>query len=255
MTVFFIIIISLFSLLGILIFLVKPAKKTADSFFETKLFAHRGCSAEGAAENSLSAFKAAASLGYGIELDVRLSKDGIPVVFHDRTLSRMCGDKRKLSGLTATEISALKLSDSNDGIPLLREILATLPNTPILCELKTDSLSDLSLCLPVAKLLENHSAPVAVQSFNPFALRKIKKIAPHILRGQLSGKEKNPVAFLLRSQLMNFLSRPHFVSYNINSREAFFLRLCRRIFGLRLLVWTSRDPKCADNADGIIFDC
>lgn len=255
MLVFFIIIISLFSLLGILIFLAKPAKANSAVFFETKVFAHRGCSLEGAPENSLSAFKAAALLGYGIELDVRLSKDGIPVVFHDRTLSRMCGDKRKLSSLTAAEISTLKLLKTDEGIPLLKDVLSSLPDTPILCELKTNSLHDLSSCLPVAKILETHPSAVAIQSFNPFVLRKFRKISPKILRGQLSGKGKNPVALLLRLQLMNFLSRPNFASYNINSRKTFFLRLCRRIFGLRLLLWTSRDPECAKNADGIILEC
>ena len=56
-------------------------------------YAHRGLfdNASDAPENSLLAFKKAVDAGYGIELDVQLSKDNQLVIFHDATLNRMCG--------------------------------------------------------------------------------------------------------------------------------------------------------------------
>jgi glycerophosphoryl diester phosphodiesterase len=54
-----------------------------------RVFAHRGV-AQAAPENTMGAFEAAAALGLGgIELDVRLTRDGIPVVFHDENLTRL----------------------------------------------------------------------------------------------------------------------------------------------------------------------
>ena len=56
-------------------------------------YAHRGLfdNDTAAPENSLAAIRKAVAAGYGIEFDVQLSKDDIPVVFHDGTLKRMCG--------------------------------------------------------------------------------------------------------------------------------------------------------------------
>ena len=65
-----------------------------NSFFEVP-FAHRGlhdCNESfgaGRPENSFAAFRAAISRGYGIEVDIQLSADGIPIVFHDRCLKRI----------------------------------------------------------------------------------------------------------------------------------------------------------------------
>ena len=253
MLIFFIIIIALILVLGILFFMVKPSKSRTSDFWKTKLFAHRGISNEIAPENSIAAFKNAADNGYGIELDVRLTRDSVPVVFHDRTLLRLCGDKRKISEVTTKELENLSLLGTSEGIPLLSEVVSLFPNTPLICEIKTDSLHSNSVCYPVAQILRKRSAPTAVQSFNPFALRIIKRLSPDLLRGQLAGREKNPVAFLLRSQLLNFISRPDFVSHNINSRSSLFLHVCRKLFGLRLILWGAKESTDTNNADGVIF--
>ena len=80
---------------GGFIYLVAPGKirKKQRSPFQNRNFAHRGLHKrdKSVPENSLAAFERAASYGYGIELDVQLSKDGQVVVFHDDTLNRVCG--------------------------------------------------------------------------------------------------------------------------------------------------------------------
>ena len=66
--------------------------------FELPLvWAHRGLHDAAKPENSLGAFRAAAERGLGSELDVRLTKDGVPVVFHDANTARMCGIDRTVA--------------------------------------------------------------------------------------------------------------------------------------------------------------
>ena len=84
------------------------------------LFAHRGYHAE-APENSLAAFEAAVRLGVdGIETDVRLSRDGLPVIIHDRVTPR----QRAVAGLTRREIEA----DVGHPVPVLADILDAFPD-------------------------------------------------------------------------------------------------------------------------------
>ena len=66
--------------------------------------AHRGLHGEGAAENSMTAFRRAKEAGFGVELDVRLSKDGELVVFHDDTLTRVAGVEGRVDELTLAEL-------------------------------------------------------------------------------------------------------------------------------------------------------
>ncbi|MFT4144000.1 MAG: glycerophosphodiester phosphodiesterase family protein, partial [Mobilitalea sp.] len=89
------------------------------------LYAHRGLhDNKGAApENSLKAFRLAAEQGYGIELDVQITKDLVPIVFHDRNLQRACGTAYKVSELTYEEISKYTLFHSKEKIPTLEQVL------------------------------------------------------------------------------------------------------------------------------------
>ena len=75
-------------------------------------------------ENSFAAIKRAADLGYGIEFDVHLTKDDIPVVFHDDTLSRICGVKGYLRDYTYEELQQFRLLGTEERIPALTDILA-----------------------------------------------------------------------------------------------------------------------------------
>lgn len=93
-------------------------------------YAHRGLWAEhGAPENSLAAFDAAAEAGLGMEFDIRLSADGIPVCFHDRTLDKMTGVNGALADYTAEALGALTLKGgSAETIPTLEAVLARWPH-------------------------------------------------------------------------------------------------------------------------------
>ena len=82
----------LFLLAALYFLLLIPRFRSPDfSALMGYFYAHRGFHnlEEGIPENSMKAFRLAVEKGYGIELDVQLSADGIPVVFHDNTLTRM----------------------------------------------------------------------------------------------------------------------------------------------------------------------
>lgn len=76
------------------LFAIRPEKRHTANAMKGIYYAHRGLhSMEAQApENSLAAFRRAVHAGYGIELDVQLTKDDVPVVFHDFTLQRVCAE-------------------------------------------------------------------------------------------------------------------------------------------------------------------
>ena len=103
--------------------------------------AHRGLwTPGGAPENSLAAFQAACAKGYSIELDVQLTADGQAVVFHDDRLERLTGVEGRLRDHTAAELSAMKLSGTDETIPTLADALAVIGHRAMVqIELKTPS--------------------------------------------------------------------------------------------------------------------
>ena len=104
------------------------------------VYAHRGLHNAERAENSMSAFRAAVEAGFGIELDVRLSKDGRLVVFHDDTLDRVCGREGRVDDFTAEELATFRLSGTEDGIPLFTDVLAVVDGKiPLLVEIKENN--------------------------------------------------------------------------------------------------------------------
>ncbi|MEL6753926.1 MAG: glycerophosphodiester phosphodiesterase family protein [Pseudomonadota bacterium] len=103
-----------------------------------RAFAHRGLwAAGGPPENSIAAFRAAALAGVGIELDVQLSADNVPIVFHDPMLERMTKGQGAVWHQTADDLTALSLAGTDERIPTLTAVLSALPkDTPVLIELK-----------------------------------------------------------------------------------------------------------------------
>ena len=95
-------------------------KKRAE--FDGRNFAHRGLHTPDKAvpENSLAAFGRAADAGYGMELDVQLSRDGLVVVFHDDTLNRVCGVDARVDALDFDELRGLSLCGTAQRIPAPR---------------------------------------------------------------------------------------------------------------------------------------
>ena len=95
------------------------------------LIAHRGASAE-KPENTLGAFRRALALGVdGIELDVRVTRDGVPVVFHDASLRRLTGEPGRIATRTSRELKTLRVLGAGS-IPRLAAVLSLVRGRAIL---------------------------------------------------------------------------------------------------------------------------
>ena len=121
MKTFILIFIILITLCLLALFLLAPSRTTMElrkRFCGCK-FAHRGLHSKDKSvpENSLFAFRLAVEAGYGIELDIRFTKDRQIVVFHDDTLLRMCGIDRPVDNFTYEELTELRLLDTEERIP------------------------------------------------------------------------------------------------------------------------------------------
>ena len=215
-------------------------------------YAHRGLHGEDIPENSLPAFARAVERGYGIELDVQLSADGVIMVFHDDTLLRMTGAKGRVREYTCAELQQLRLGDSEETVPTFDQVLETVSGRiPLLIELKGESAGgDVALCEKLAKRLESYGGAFCVESFNPMILAWFKKNRPYIARGQLvtNTLRERPngnkvLNFLLTHLMLNVLSRPDFVAFCEKYDRELSLRLNRALFGAPSFVWTVRDEK------------
>lgn len=248
----------------LLLFLVKPGERRIESF-ETEYFAHRGYHDSCVPENSKEAFKAAKDHGYGVELDVQLTKDNRLVVFHDADLERMCGVKKKIGDLTYEELSLYKFKDSNETIPLFEEVLALLEDRPVICEIKTHKgVMDCSACQPVCDAIQNYKGKVYVESFSPFVIRWFKKNRPDIIRGQLSMdfiKNREGLTFveaiMMKNLLIHCLSRPDFIAYSHRDQSAGFW-LAKTFFNPLCVAWTVRSKEEVEaskaNYQAVIFE-
>src|SRR5215212_10303508 len=108
---------------------------------EPLIIGHRGASAV-ALENTMAAFEAAIAAGAdGIEFDVRLSRDGVPVIIHDDTLYRTVGLRKRVADLTADELRSVD-------VPSLRELFELMTqNSLLLClEIKSSAPQLPELC-------------------------------------------------------------------------------------------------------------
>ena len=264
--------IIIFALLGFFVllffgylFLMMPGAKRRGRMAEFKnyRYAHRGLHGGGVAENSRSAFVAAVDAGYGIELDVRLSSDGEIVVFHDDTLDRVTGQSGFVKDKTAKELSEIKLLGTDDTIPTFREVLELVGGrVPLLVELKEDQ-GSYGVTEAAVKMLSEYEGPYIIESFNPLALARVKKLAPEVLRGVLSHhftldkKYRGFKYFLLQNLCLNCACRPDFIAFNHEHRKMLSLRLAR-LFGAPTLAWTVESERDDAEAlkcgfDGIIF--
>ena len=247
------------------LFLVAPKNKKEMDYYKTKMYAHRGLHNSERAENSMSAFRAAVESGYGIELDIRLSKDGKLVIFHDDTLDRVCGREGKVIDFTAAQLAEFKLSGTNDGIPLFSDFLEMVNGrVPLLVEIKEDA-GDSKVSEAACEMLKSYKGEFIVESFNPLSLKTVKENMPKVTRGILSHRYyeyeqyKKPLYFLLQSLLLNFLCRPAFIAYDHRHANSFALKFVRKFFGVPTLAWTVRSAEeervARENKfDGIIFE-
>jgi len=237
------------------------SKKGRKAPFEGRNFAHRGLHTEDKSvpENSMEAFRQASEAGYGIELDLQLSKDGEVVVFHDDTLERVCGKDARVDELDCAELKELSLCGTDERIPLLGEVLELVDGSvPLIVELKNGKRNQ-ELCEKSYALLSGYRGDYCVESFNPLMLGWFRRNAKEVFRGQLAGPVKEygdavskPTAFLLSRCLLNVISRPHFIAYHIGTKPL-TVKLAE-CMGAMKIGYTSKLEENEIGRDAVIFE-
>ena len=246
----------LLALILLYLFLIAPALRKPDaSHLMGWKYAHRGLhdGNRKVAENSLAGFRLAVENGYGMEMDLQLTRDDQLVVFHDKNLKRVCGVDVDLCTQTYDELKEYFLPGGQQ-IPLFSDVLKLVDGkTPLIVEIKYhDRLT--KTCEAALRQLREYTGPYCVESFHPLAVRYFRKHAPDIVRGQLAsggprGNETSALNyFCMKHLLVNCLGRPHFVAYSVPEDKSPSVRLMKKLFWPYLAAWTIRSQDVFDYA-------
>ena len=246
-----IILLVLFILVVVYLWMIMPNlnKKRINSMktFEQAYIAHRGLfNNEDIVENSLLAFKKAKENVYGIELDVQLTSDNKLVVFHDESLKRICGVDKKLRDCSYDELLNYNLLDTNDKIPLFKDVLEILDkNVPLIVEIKSEG-NPIKTCDEAIKLLKSFDLNYTMESFSPFVVLHLRRKYKEIIRGQLAYnmlKDENEhsslfVKFRCTYLLNNYLTRPDYVAYDVKNIHNLSFNIISKLYKGECVAWT-----------------
>lgn len=152
--------------------------------------AHRGFWKSGAQENSYASFVKAREMGFQMfELDVRLSRDEVPVVFHDGDLKRLAQKDLRVTDVADADLKIWA------GACTLEEVLAgkDIPAS-INIEIKSNSVFDSRLERCVAELVRKYhrEKDVMFSSFNPVSIWRLSRLLPQVPRALLATGEDDP---------------------------------------------------------------
>ena len=200
------------------------------------IIAHRGIHNEAIPENSMKAFSLALKKNIPIEFDVHILKDKNIVVFHDDNLKRMTNKDKFIKECTYEEIKDLKLKNTNEKIPLLKDVLKLVDGKVLLdIELKMD-VTDHSLEDGLIEILKDYNGEVILKSFD---YRKVKYLKKHtnykigLLIKRMTGFKD----FIIRNINFNILIKPDFLACNKNMLD------CKSVktFKKDIYIWTIKN--------------
>lgn len=224
------------------------------------IIAHRGASAT-APENTIAAFRKAIEEGAdGLEFDVRLTKNGVPVVFHDATLKRIANKSFRILNLTSDELQTVDAGSwFNNKFPLKanadfsRERISTLQETLnflsdfkglIYIELKCKNDEIAQLVENVAKVIRNSNllSRIIVKSFKLTAIKQIKKLVPEVCTAALFAPK---IMAILRKQ-SRLVEKAQ--EYKADQLSLHFSLATQKLLekaksqGLQTVIWTADHP-------------
>lgn len=193
--------------------------------------AHRGYPVK-YPENTLSSFQAAIDLGFThMELDVHLSKDGIPVVMHDHTIDRMTDGTGEIRNYTFDELQLFTVG-KEERIPSLEEVLFMAKDKIIVSiELKKTALYK-GIEEKVFNMIQKVGVvdQVYIISFNHKSLVKLRKISRDLELGPLVNKVKRS-----NYRLLNQLDAKYF-AVRYDGLKAKHIQKCKDM-GVQLIAW------------------
>ena len=226
------------------------------------IIGHRGASAL-APENTLAAFACALRDGAdGIEFDVRLSRDGVPVVIHDATLARTAMIDAAVSALSCAELCAVEVGSwfnrkfarfarpeyEREALPSLAQVfdMFSTNSAVMYLEMKCDDLSGGPLAHQVVELIERYSliGRTIVASFQLEAIAEVKRLDPTIRTAALFEPSiKQPLSLLKRTRMVD-LAREYGADEIALHHSLATQRIVERAACMNLpcVVWTVDNP-------------
>lgn len=242
----------------------------APDWLTARPIAHRGLhdKAAGRIENSASAASAAIDKGFAIECDVQLTSDGEAMVFHDFTLDRLTGATGRVDARPASELAGIALTGSTDTIPTLSAFLQLLAGrVPLVLEIKSRFDGDTRLTDRVAAVVMGYEGPVAIKSFDPAIVARLRQLTPDRPRGIVAQSaydyaEWQAMAPQRKHALANLLhfeeSQPDFVSWRVKDLPCAAPYLARHLGRRPLMTWTVRTlaerTHAQAHADQMVFE-
>ena len=226
-------------------------------WIKARPIAHRGLhdKANGIFENTLSAAKAAIAGNFSIEIDIHLSADGIPFVFHDNTLDRLTGETGPVRALKMAELEQIAIGGTQDRIPSLASFLDTVNgSTGLVIEMKGIAGEDEGFVSRILEVVEDYRGPLALMSFNHWLLHDARALNANVPLGLTAeGDEKLDPTHRHADREY----RPDFLSYGISDLPNGFVREFRET-GRPVITWTIWSvedmAKSAKYADQITFE-
>lgn len=228
--------------------------------FKNRFIAHRGLHKNKMIpENSMLAFKAAIEKNYAIEFDINITKDNQIVVFHDDDLNRLCNKKENIEDVSYDFLKDLNLYESNEKIPLLKELLDEVAGKiPLIIEIKKHKNIGLLENI-LLEMLKEYKGEYFICSFEKDILLWLEKNKPKEIRGLIFGslpikfKKYEKIAFLYKY----FKSKADFISLEDKLIDSSIYDFCKKK-KLDILVWTIKDKKSFQNIDkkvsAVIFE-
>lgn len=242
--------------------------------------AHRGLHGApggGAIENTMAAFDAAITRGYGIECDLRAGRSGLPLVFHDEALDRLVAGAGPVARLGTEDLANHAFRGAPaERIPTFAALLARVAGrVPLLVEIKSEwQPPDQAFLAEVARLAASYDGALALMSFDPAVMAALRLLAPEVPRGIVAGnylsngaedhwywwedRLTRERAWRLTHLLESGPAEPQFYAYDVKSLPTPVTRYAREVQGLMLFTWTVRNDADRDTArrfaDAPIFE-
>ncbi len=225
--------------------------RAAPQWLTRQTYAHRGLHSAGIVENSKSAVEAGVEAGFGIECDVQLSRDKVPMVFHDWELDRLTGESGKVAERSGGELCKIAHSESDDLIWTLSDMLNLVDGrVPVLVEIKSLPQFDIgSACAAVEASIRGYDGPLAVMSFDPHMGEWFASNAPDMPRGLVT-TDTYDAGFLHAWRQPQALERaqPDFLACDIRDLPNALSEMWRDL-GRPLLTWTARTSELRRRAE------
>ncbi len=205
---------------------------------------------KGRPENSVEGARAAIAHGFGIEIDLQLSSDGVAMVFHDYDLDRLTDATGLVADHTAADLTKIPLRGGIHSIPTFAEFLKIVNGlVPLLVELKPQNQAfgpeaD-TMALSVKQALQDYDGDIAFMSFNPHMIATFAEHMPDYPRGLTTDPYAQKDWPSLSASVRDDLATMHmfdtvgasFISHNIKDLDSDVV-LNRKAAGTDILCWT-----------------